>query len=240
MRLQELANLVRLAPRTIRFYITKGLLPPPTRVGREGYFDDGHVERLRQIERLQEQGRTLAQIGQVLVSDSDGEELPEPRRAVVYAVTDDVTVHIDASVSPQRHRQVRNALMAFSAAVQTRELPDTGLRRQSGKYIELFDELGVGYFLTGRRLIDNSRALRFRGQSIRAYFNDATRQREAFFALNEAFYAGFRWQHWRDTEVPRTEQSHVKRAPLEGQEREAFEGLIKYLKDQRPDLYVPP
>ena len=193
-----------------------------------------------EIKQLKEQGRTLAEIARVLVLNSDDQELPEPLRSVIYPIADDVAVHIDAGVSPHRHRQIRDALLEFASAVGTTKLPENNRpQRQSVRYSKLFDELGIGYFLKGKYQIDNNKALRFAGKSIRVYFNEATQLREAYFALNESFYANFEWQNWRNVEVSRSEQSHAKKIPLEGREAEAFEELIDYLKEQRPDLYTP-
>jgi DNA-binding transcriptional MerR regulator len=43
-------------------YQSKGLLPPPERRGRIGYYGQGHLARLRLIAQLQEQGFSLASI----------------------------------------------------------------------------------------------------------------------------------------------------------------------------------
>ncbi|WP_329454629.1 MerR family transcriptional regulator [Streptomyces sp. NBC_01497] len=59
----ELAARAGVSVRTVRFYSTRGLLPPPElgprRVGRYGF---AHVSRLALIEELQRQGMTLAAI----------------------------------------------------------------------------------------------------------------------------------------------------------------------------------
>ncbi|WP_171166902.1 MerR family transcriptional regulator [Streptomyces sp. I05A-00742] len=53
--------------RTIRFYSTRGLLPPPTLGPRRvGHYGPGHLSRLALIEELQHQGLTLAAIERYL------------------------------------------------------------------------------------------------------------------------------------------------------------------------------
>src|ERR687890_407591 len=47
---------------TVRFYQSRGLLPPPRREGRVAWYDDEHLERLARIRRLQARGLTLATI----------------------------------------------------------------------------------------------------------------------------------------------------------------------------------
>ncbi|MER6629845.1 MerR family transcriptional regulator [Streptomyces sp. NPDC000987] len=63
LTIDELAARAGITVRTVRFYSTKGLLPPPVigprRVGRYG---PRHVARLALIEELQRQGMTLAAI----------------------------------------------------------------------------------------------------------------------------------------------------------------------------------
>ncbi|MBL1085984.1 MerR family transcriptional regulator [Streptomyces actinomycinicus] len=67
LTIDELAARAGVTVRTVRFYGSKGLLPPPEigprRVGRYG---PGHVARLALIEELQQQGMTLAAIERYL------------------------------------------------------------------------------------------------------------------------------------------------------------------------------
>jgi DNA-binding transcriptional MerR regulator len=68
-RLAELATRTGVAPRTIRYYQSKGVLARPRRRGRDGFYDDGHVERLQLIAELQGRGLTLGAIRQFLHRD---------------------------------------------------------------------------------------------------------------------------------------------------------------------------
>jgi DNA-binding transcriptional MerR regulator len=54
MRIDDLAERAGVPTRTIRYYTQQGLLEPPTLRGRVGFYDDGHLERLRLIKELQE------------------------------------------------------------------------------------------------------------------------------------------------------------------------------------------
>jgi len=64
-RVDELGNAAGLPVDTIRFYQGKGLIEPPRRQGRVVYYSERHLERLRQIRSLLEQGFSLAQIGRM-------------------------------------------------------------------------------------------------------------------------------------------------------------------------------
>ena len=63
----ELAARAGVTVRTVRFYGTRGLLPPPV-IGarRVGHYGPGHLARLALIEELQRQGMTLAAIERYL------------------------------------------------------------------------------------------------------------------------------------------------------------------------------
>ena len=60
LTLDELTNRVGLSVRNIRFYTTKGLVPPPIRRGRSGYYSADHVARLELVQELQSHGFTLS------------------------------------------------------------------------------------------------------------------------------------------------------------------------------------
>lgn len=60
--LTDLAKLADVTPRTIRFYISQGLLPSPGQAGPGAHYTDEHLERLRVIRRLQRANLPLAEI----------------------------------------------------------------------------------------------------------------------------------------------------------------------------------
>jgi DNA-binding transcriptional MerR regulator len=75
-RVEELAQAAGVRVDTLRFYQGRGLLPPPRREGRIAVYAEAHLERLRRIRELQEQGLRLNQIRKLLERDSI--ETPEP------------------------------------------------------------------------------------------------------------------------------------------------------------------
>jgi DNA-binding transcriptional MerR regulator len=54
-KIDEIAHLSGISSRTIRFYNTRGLLPPPSMHGRVAYYDQEHLQVLRVIKDLKEQ-----------------------------------------------------------------------------------------------------------------------------------------------------------------------------------------
>lgn len=76
-RIDELAALVGVPTRTIREYQTLGLLAPPRRQGRVGWYDEGHRRRLELISRLQQRGYSLAGIRDLVKAWNQGRSLDE-------------------------------------------------------------------------------------------------------------------------------------------------------------------
>src|SRR6476659_3194934 len=62
LTLDELTERVGMSVRNIRFYTSKGLVPPPLRRGRSGYYTSDHVARLELVQELQGHGFTLSAI----------------------------------------------------------------------------------------------------------------------------------------------------------------------------------
>lgn len=53
-KLDELAKAAGTSPRTVRYYVQRGLLPPPVFRGKDSAYSREHLVRLRAIRRLQE------------------------------------------------------------------------------------------------------------------------------------------------------------------------------------------
>jgi len=62
LTLDEFTERVGLSVRTVRFYTSRGLIPPPIRRGRSGYYTDLHVARIELVLELQSHGFTLSAI----------------------------------------------------------------------------------------------------------------------------------------------------------------------------------
>ena len=83
--LTELADLGGVTPRTVRYYLGQGLLPPIGQNGPGRRYDAGHLARLRLIRRLQGEHLPLAEIRRRLetlddeaIRDLAGEGAPAP------------------------------------------------------------------------------------------------------------------------------------------------------------------
>ncbi len=62
LSVEQLASRVGMTVRTVRFYAGRGLIPPPRREGRNGYYGPDHLARLELVRELQAHGFTLSAI----------------------------------------------------------------------------------------------------------------------------------------------------------------------------------
>ena len=69
--MEQLAATCEVSVDTIRYYQSRGLVPPPTKQGRFAWYDDRHAERIRQVRALRGKGLTLAAIERVLGDGND-------------------------------------------------------------------------------------------------------------------------------------------------------------------------
>jgi DNA-binding transcriptional MerR regulator len=74
-RIDDLARAAGMTVRNVRAYQERGLLPPPALRGRTGWYDEGHLARLRLIGRLLERGYTSAHIAEFIASWESGHDL---------------------------------------------------------------------------------------------------------------------------------------------------------------------
>lgn len=117
LSLTELAAESGVPERTIRFYISRGILDGPVRGGRGAFYTSAHRLRLDEIRKKQAGGLTLAEIEMEMGAQS-GPPLPEPRGCWVYEVAPDVSVHVKSGLSPWRTRQVKSALAKLAASLR--------------------------------------------------------------------------------------------------------------------------
>jgi DNA-binding transcriptional MerR regulator len=75
MTIDELARAAGVVTSTVRMYQHRGLLHPPAKRGRVGYYGAAHLGRLRLIVQLQQRGFSLAGIKELLDSMDRGESL---------------------------------------------------------------------------------------------------------------------------------------------------------------------
>jgi DNA-binding transcriptional MerR regulator len=104
--IEELEELTGFSIRTIRYYIQEGLLDPPPGRGRGGYYFDSHLQRLREIKALQEQGLKLSSI-QEIVRKGERPDIPYERDLWVrYPIQPGIEIHISREVEEKERRNI--------------------------------------------------------------------------------------------------------------------------------------
>lgn len=73
--IDTLAQAAGIPVSTVRMYQNRGLLAPPTKRGRVGYYDAAHLARLNLIAQLQERGFSLAAIKELVDGMEKGDSL---------------------------------------------------------------------------------------------------------------------------------------------------------------------
>ncbi|MGC8743370.1 MAG: helix-turn-helix domain-containing protein [Verrucomicrobiia bacterium] len=135
--LAKLAAVTNVPERTIRYYISRGLLPPPIVRGRKASYSEQHVEFISRIKKLQSQGFTLSEIANRLANTEEIRMIEKPSNYLaksgvvksnnflkspieefstwyVYKIGDDINVHIKSGVSPWRIKKIINTLKTIT------------------------------------------------------------------------------------------------------------------------------
>jgi DNA-binding transcriptional MerR regulator len=107
--LAELSEASGIPARTIRFYISRGLLKGPVKAGRGAVYSPEHLSRLEEIRTLQASGRMLSEISRD-AGRAPEQTVPEPSAWWQYTIADDITVSVRGDASPWRTKQIRSAL----------------------------------------------------------------------------------------------------------------------------------
>jgi DNA-binding transcriptional MerR regulator len=77
MTIDELARRAGTVASTVRLYQSRGLVPPPRKEGRVGYYGPGHVARMRLVAELQADGFSLASIARLVEAWEQGRSLDD-------------------------------------------------------------------------------------------------------------------------------------------------------------------
>lgn len=119
--LAELSEESGVPARTIRFYITRGLLAGPVKAGRGAVYTSQHLARIEKIKQLQADGRMLAEIAHSLEEQASTASGPAPSAWWQHVVDDGVMVWVRGDVSPWRMRQIRAAIGEMASRLSSGE-----------------------------------------------------------------------------------------------------------------------
>ena len=127
MRIGELAKLTGTTPRTIRYYVQRGLLPAPEFRGKDTTYGDEHLRRLRAIKRMQEARVPLEEIAVRLAAGKEDAvpALPAPEAAAPtapmtsgerwerFAIAPGLTLDLAEHAAPEVRRLAREILTQY-------------------------------------------------------------------------------------------------------------------------------
>ena len=125
--LNELAKKSGVPERTIRYYISRGLIPGPVRGGRGAEYTPEHLAGIQTVRQLQSAGMTLAEIEYEFARDA-GDRLPAiaPESWSMYRISPDVTVQVRDGRSPWRIKQLRSAIARLAAELANEDHQENG------------------------------------------------------------------------------------------------------------------
>jgi DNA-binding transcriptional MerR regulator len=123
--LEELAALVELPRRTVRYYIQIGLVDRPDGVAKGAYYGRRHLEQLLAVRKWQLAGLSLERIGELLATPANAPALKTPRRAGTVevwshlVVADGIELVLEPGRAGLRPEQVRAFFRDVQAAYTT-------------------------------------------------------------------------------------------------------------------------
>ena len=95
---EELAARAQVSRRTVRYYVQRGLLPPPRGLGRGKHYTEAHLATLVRIKELQESGVPLDDIAERLQGREPVSVAHEPLASQIVwtriALLPDVELHL--------------------------------------------------------------------------------------------------------------------------------------------------
>ena len=114
--LNELAKKSGVPERTIRYYISRGLIPGPMRGGRGAEYTQEHLTGIQNVRRLQSGGMTLAEIEYRFAQHGEHRRPAiAPESWSMYRISPDVTVQVRDGLSPWRIKHLRSAIARLAA-----------------------------------------------------------------------------------------------------------------------------
>jgi DNA-binding transcriptional MerR regulator len=149
---------------TVRMYQHRGLLAPPEKRGRVGYYGPDHEARLALIAELQERGFSLAGIKELVDGWAEGRSLDDVLGLSddrgIWAAEEPVVVDVDDLLERFAAEEVTPELLARVAELGLVEVTEDGrLRVTSPRFLEIGTQLG-NLGIPVAEIIDEYEALR--------------------------------------------------------------------------------
>ncbi|MCL4416924.1 MAG: MerR family transcriptional regulator [Actinobacteria bacterium] len=108
--IKEISNLTGFSRRTIRYYVQKKIIEPPSGRGRGGFYYNSHLSDLLKIRSLQEKGLNLSVIkdivkGTVLAVKGDSQKYIRDLR-VRYKIIPGFEINISRSLEEKKSKKI--------------------------------------------------------------------------------------------------------------------------------------
>lgn len=161
---------------TVRMYQHRGLLAPPEKRGRVGYYGPDHVARLTLIAELQERGFSLAGIKELVDGWAEGRSLDDVLGLSggrgIWAAEEPVEIEVAELVSQFSADDITPELLQRVFALGLAELTEDGkLRVASPRFLEIGTRLGA-LGIPVDEIVDEYAALRTATDEIAGRFTD--------------------------------------------------------------------
>lgn len=112
--LTELAERSGVPGRTLRYYISRGLMDGPAQAGRSAYYNRKHLTRIEQIRKLQQEGLMLAQIASKVTATEQRVRHLEFETWMQYDIHPEVRVMVKEGLSPWKVRLIRDSILELA------------------------------------------------------------------------------------------------------------------------------
>jgi DNA-binding transcriptional MerR regulator len=118
--IEELADAAGVSRRTVRYYVQRGLLPPPTGLGRGRHYTSTHLRQLLWVRDEQAGGTALEAIAQKLAGTPEQAAPPSARAEAPcelwsrHVFKEGVELHVQSGALPSHvERALRAAITAI-------------------------------------------------------------------------------------------------------------------------------
>ena len=119
LTLRQLSESAEVPARTVRYYIQKGLLPPPDGEKRGAHYSEGHLAQLLRIRQWQDAGLSLDAISGLLMARSEPPVAPARPGAVEVRSHLIIADGLELVVAAERAKLTQSQLRKLFQSIQT-------------------------------------------------------------------------------------------------------------------------
>ena len=104
--IEEICEKSGFTRRTVRYYISKGILEPPAGRGRGGFYFDSHIKRLQEIKGFQDQGLLLSTIREMLKTAPFSGPPVEREIWIRHPLAPGLEIHVTRDLETKKRKQI--------------------------------------------------------------------------------------------------------------------------------------